>query len=31
MTFDDLASFVMPLLKQEEAGSIDVLNIHSMR
>ena len=29
MTFDDLASFVRPLLKQEETGSIDVLNIHS--
>ena len=31
MTFDELAGFVMPLLKQEEIGSIDVLNIHSMR
>ena len=31
MTFNDLASFVMPLLQQEETGSIDVLNMHSTR
>lgn len=30
MTFDDLVNIVKPLLKQEETGSIDVLNIHSM-